>query len=652
MSKLQQLAQRRAATPGGISRLLGAQRREPTPKTFPQQKRPLSTVEPEPVVEPEPTVDFVWEVPPGSTKRISHGVQHPLAKAFVVPTPLDPQITISFTNKPVKVTKPKKKKKKKTVVVMEDDIEPKMAKLTIIPKSKPQPSGGKPKVSNETLITKSQSPTLSFITIGHVDSGKSTTLGRFLYDTNVISGRQLNTLAKQAKDAGKGSFSLAWVMDQTPEERSRGVTVDTVQCQVEINGRKLVLVDSPGHQDYLPSVVNGVIGADVAVVIVDSSNDLIFNLSSKDRIHGAGVIHTREQLLIAKSLGISKILVLVNKLDSPSYEDSQMKFENIVNAIKDTLLDTPPIGFGFNQENLEFVPISGINGDNIVNPSTNMPWYTGGTMLNILESWWDEKSSSSHVNIEDPFIFNITDVINSSSENTNVSKVKDNEVIAFGRVHSGYIQQGDVVVDSWGGERGQVDGIWSQQSKISGNTNNNDKAIVNDIKVDERTSETIATRGDFIELKLKKVGTPQNITIGDVITKDKVINCQAQTVFDFIIDVDTFDLQRPLLIGSPIVIFRGGRAYDGQIQSIEYVVVKSPTSGKLIKKKNRNHLGSNQKAQIIIHFNTGMGAILINGEISSMDKLNRVVLRKDSKTVAGGLIKSIILKDEDGDKLI
>lgn len=628
MSKLQQLAQRRASNPKGLSRLLGATRGDsPRVHVIPEVvvSSPIAVVNcnGDEIVE---IPDFQWEMLPANTHRLISSAGHPLTRAFTSESPRNP--SISFTNTPIKVTKPKKKKKKKAVeptAVPVDEVDSKMAKLTIKPVKVKPPPQAKPAVSLSTL--NSQSPTLSFITIGHVDSGKSTTLGRFLYDTKVISGRQLNSLAKQAKDAGKGSFSLAWVMDQTPEERSRGVTVDTVQCGVEINGRKLVLVDSPGHADYLPSVVNGVIGSDVAVVIVDSSNDLIFNLSTPHS--AAGVLHTREQLLIAKSLGITKVLVLVNKLDSPTYDDSQVKFETIVNAIKDTLVD--PSGFAFDPETVTFVPISGINGDNIVNASTNMPWYQGGTMLNVLESWWDAKQAETNVQVEDTFIFNVTDVINSSSENTAVSKVKDNEVVVFGRVHSGYIQSGDVVVDSWGGERGQVDGIWSQQSKIGDTTTT----------VDERRSEKIATSGDFIEMKLKKVGTPQNITIGDVITRD-VAGVIAETANDFVIDIETFDLGRPVLVGSPIVVFRGGRAYDGEVRGIEYVVVKSTSSGKLIKKRNRNHVGSNQRAQIVVHIPSGMGVVRI-GTGDPMGKLNRVVLRKDSKTVAGGIITTSII---------
>lgn len=646
MSKLQALAARRAKTPGGLAGLLGGDRKRGLPR--PQAASPEATPRPlgSPKVEvanvveetptvapPGPSLTFAWETPKGTTTRISPLDNDPHAVLLGTLHQIDTS-HITFTNN-VKVTKPKKKKKKAAVTPAPDangdSVTPAMAKLTIKPKPVVAPTT--PKLSQEAIREKSQSPTLSFITIGHVDSGKSTTLGRFLYDTKVISGRQLNTLAKQAADAGKGSFSLAWVMDQTPEERSRGVTVDTVQCGVEIHGRKLVLVDSPGHSDYLPSVVNGVIGADVAVVVVDSSNDLIFNLSNA----ATGVVHTREQLLIAKSLGISKVLVLVNKLDIPSYEDSQIRFETIVGAIQNTLVDVPPAGFGFDNQNVHFVPVSGINGDNIVNPSTNMGWYTGPTMLQVLESWYDERKAAATVtasaSVDTPLIFNITDVINSSTENTAQSKVKDNEVVAFGRIHSGHVRQGDVLVDSWGGERGQVDGIWSQQSKVG----------PTDTQVDTRSSEKIATKGDFVELKLKKVGTPKNITVGDVLTRD-VPNAVAQTVHSFTLDIDTFDLDRPLLVGSPLVVFRGGRAYDAQVEAIHYVVATSPTTGKLVKKKGRNHLGSNQRASISLHIPSGMGAVVVEGSIAPMDKLNRVVLRKDSHTLAGGVITALCLE--------
>ncbi|GME99918.1 unnamed protein product [Ambrosiozyma monospora] len=178
------------------------------------------------------------------------------------------------------------------------------------------------------LKKKNEKPNLSFVVIGHVDSGKSTMTGRLLYDLNIVDSKTLHKLTKESESIGKASFSLAWIMDQTKEERNRGITVDICQTQFETKQSSFTIIDSPGHKDYVPQMINGVTQADLAIAIIDAS-------SFESGFIADG--QTKEHLTIAKSLGIEKCILLINKMDVVGW--SQDRYEEIKDQLTEFLTD-------------------------------------------------------------------------------------------------------------------------------------------------------------------------------------------------------------------------------------------------------------------------------------------------------------------------
>lgn len=634
------LAKRRAAASVENSDLAVDEEKPSLLNKLSQRKEKKETIEirPDPLIiekfdtnqiqiENNDIIEDFQQIPiPTRTKRLADSPSHILSQILMAPHMTIKKPKIHITN--VDTVKPKVKFKPKPVITkVADDV----SNLTIGPKV-PKVTKPKTKISDSIIESKRQTPTLSFITIGHVDSGKSTTLGRFLYDLEFVSSHHLHTLTKEAKEKNKASFSLAWIMDQTPEERSRGITVDTVQTGIQVGNRKFVLVDSPGHGDYLSRVVMGVSSADVAVVMIDSSDDLIFNLGSINdaRASKNTVLHTREQVLISKALGITKFLFLVNKLDNFSSEEADSRFDTISKYLEDTLyLDTPEgLGFKHGTHKATYLPVSGFRGDNIVKPSTEWTW-NSMTMLSVLESWWDEIAKQKSDQSINYFQFTTSDIISSSSATPHgPQRLKDNNLLLCGRVQSGMIQPGETIVNAHSLASGIVDSIWS--------------ASENTVK------ENVSITGEFVEL-LVKVDDIGQWAIGDTLgkltistapkisslklEKEKQIgpNIFAACVRSLILDIETFELDRPLLVGTPLMIFMGPKAYEGRISSVEWQIVLRDDK---LRKKKVKHLGGNSHGRIKVVVD-GVGVLINNGEVQCP-----VVLRGNS-TIGGGKLVAV-----------
>ena len=561
-----------------------------------------------------------------------------ITKHFKTPSPDDKRKVIeSLSEKVSKVNLDKEKEKE-------------LAK-------KKETSATKPKSKiniQEELERKADKPLLSLIVIGHVDSGKSTTIGRLLYDLGIVDSRTLHKLTRDAELAGKGSFSLAWVMDQTPEERSRGVTVDIVQTQFETAKMRFAVIDSPGHRDYVPQMINGITQADVAVVIIDASSDLIFeasnvnnhSISSDASPSEIAKGQTFEQLTIARNLGIQRVLIVVNKMDVIGWDQDRFKLmeESLTTYLVETL--------SFSENELSFVPASGFKGDNIVKKSDQCPWYKESlTLFQYLEMMNEEshrtfEQMTSDAN--DPFVLTITDVTSGSSAD---STKKTDQLAVHGRVNSGVLQPGESVKLWPSGETAQVDSVVTTISQISALAKKNTSGT------STRVNEKITVAGEFVEIKLRKIELPDAICIGDVATKitsssGKDVNvgcCQKLKC-----ELRMFGLTRPVLVGTPFVLFRGNVSYAARLSAIEWVETKVTNDDgtvKLKKNKKRKHLSSSQRARVIIETEKPVPIVELSAEekasenedgLHGIDKLKRIVLRKEGMTVGAGKIVSSI----------
>lgn len=204
---------------------------------------------------------------------------------------------------------------------------------------------------------------LRFITAGSVDDGKSTLIGRLLYDSKSIMIDQLEAIERQTKNREEGDIDLALLTDGLRAEREQGITIDVAYKYFSTPKRKFIIADAPGHIQYTRNMVTGASNANLIIILVDARNGVIEQ--------------TRRHSIIASLLHIPHVIVAINKMDMVNY--SQDVYTDIV-------IDYAEMAASLGLKNVSYIPISALNGDNIVDRSTNLPWYDGTTLLNLLET--------------------------------------------------------------------------------------------------------------------------------------------------------------------------------------------------------------------------------------------------------------------------
>jgi elongation factor 1-alpha len=214
---------------------------------------------------------------------------------------------------------------------------------------------------------------INIVVIGHVDAGKSTTTGHLIYKCGGIDKRVIEKFEKEAQEMGKSSFKYAWVLDKLKTERERGITIDIALWKFETARYFVTVIDAPGHRDFIKNMITGTSQADCAVLVVASGTGEFEAGISKDG-------QTREHALLAFTLGVKQMIVAVNKMDDKSVNYGQARYEEIQTEVSNYLKKV-----GYNPKNVPFIPISGWNGDNMLEKSPNMPWYKGDTLLEALD---------------------------------------------------------------------------------------------------------------------------------------------------------------------------------------------------------------------------------------------------------------------------
>ena len=195
--------------------------------------------------------------------------------------------------------------------------------------------------------------------VGHVDAGKSTTVGRLMYDTGKIPEQELTKLKAEAQKHGKAGFEFAYVMDRIKEERERGVTIDLAYQKIITQKYEVTIIDAPGHKDFVKNMITGASQADAGFLVV----------AAKSGIQP----QTKEHLWLMKIMGVSQLAVIINKMDEVEYKEDRFNKvkEDVANELK-------MVGYG---ANITFLAVAGLKGDNVAKKSPNMPWYKGPTVL-------------------------------------------------------------------------------------------------------------------------------------------------------------------------------------------------------------------------------------------------------------------------------
>ncbi|KAF2323373.1 hypothetical protein GH714_034917 [Hevea brasiliensis] len=214
---------------------------------------------------------------------------------------------------------------------------------------------------------------INIVVIGHVDSGKSTTTGHLIYKLGGIHKRVIERFEKEAAKMNKRSFKYAWALDKVKAERERGITIDIALWKFETTKYYCNVIDAPGHRDFIKNMITGTSQADCAVLIIDSTAGGFEAGISKDG-------QTREHALLAFTLGVKQMICCCNKLDATTPKYSKARYKEIVEEVSFFLKKV-----GYDPEKIPFVPISGFEGDNMIERSTNLDWYKGPTLLEALD---------------------------------------------------------------------------------------------------------------------------------------------------------------------------------------------------------------------------------------------------------------------------
>jgi elongation factor 1-alpha len=215
---------------------------------------------------------------------------------------------------------------------------------------------------------------INLVVIGHVDSGKSTSTGHLIYKCGGIDKRTIEKFEKEAAEMGKGSFKYAWVLDKLKAERERGITIDIALWKFETAKSVFTIIDAPGHRDFIKNMITGTSQADAAILIIAAGQGEFEAGISKEG-------QTREHALLAFTMGVKQMIVAINKMDDKSVSWDQKRYDEIKKEVSDYLKK-----IGYNPEKINFIPISGWHGDNMIEKSENMKWYNGPTLIEALDN--------------------------------------------------------------------------------------------------------------------------------------------------------------------------------------------------------------------------------------------------------------------------
>lgn len=268
-----------------------------------------------------------------------------------------------------------------------------------------------------------EKPHMNLAVIGHIDHGKSTTVGRLLFETGAVPAHIIENYRKEAAEKGKASFEFAWVMDNLKEERERGITIDIAHKRFDTEKFYFTVVDCPGHRDFIKNMITGASQADAALLVVAATD--------------GPMEQTKEHVFLSKTLGINQLIIGINKIDAVNYD--QKKYEEVKQKVSDLIKMV-----GFNPANIPFIPMSSFNGDNIAKKSDKTPWYSGPTLLDALNQLTTPDLPTSL-----PFRLPVQDVYSISGIGT----------VPVGRVETGIMKKGMKVAFMPANKDGEVKSI-------------------------------------------------------------------------------------------------------------------------------------------------------------------------------------------------
>jgi len=424
-----------------------------------------------------------------------------------------------------------------------------------------------------------QKPHINIVFIGHVDHGKSTTIGRLLYDSGVIDEQSMRKLKEKAQELGKGGFEFAFVMDNLKEERERGVTIDLAHKKFVTSRYEYTIIDAPGHKDFIKNMITGASQADVGVLIVAASEGVM--------------AQTKEHIWLARTLGVNQLAVAVNKMDAVNFD--QAKFNKVKEEVSQVLKTA-----GYKIDDVKFIAISALHGENITKKSSKMPWYNGPTLLELLDEFKEpEKPTNLPLRLPIQDVYNITGI----------------GVVPVGRVETGVMKVGDKVIIVPGREG---------------------KGVKGEVKSIEMHHESIneAIPGDNIGFSVRGIGK-KDIARGDVLGHETNIPTLAK---EFTAQIIVLNHPTVITVGYTPVF----HVHTAQVacQFSEILARLDPATGQVLQEKP-DMLRNGDAARVVIKPQKPM-VIETQKEIPQMA---RFAIRDAGQTVAAGMCVQITKKE-------
>ncbi|KAL4121209.1 hypothetical protein QTP88_013767 [Uroleucon formosanum] len=434
---------------------------------------------------------------------------------------------------------------------------------------------------DQGLSTSIHKDQLYLIIIGHVDAGKSTLMGHLLYKLGHVQQRTIQKYEHESRKLGKQSFVYAWVLDETAEERNRGITMDVGHLKFETKTKDVTLLDAPGHKDFIPNMITGASQADATMLVVDATKG-----EFETGFDSGG--QTREHALLIRSLGITQLGVAVNKMDTVNW--SEERFEEIKTKLGLFLKQA-----GYKESDVTFVPCSGLSGENLAtkaNESLLTCWYNGPCLMDVIDSFKPPERA-----ISKPLRLCISDVFKSSGSGFSI----------VGRVETGQLRVGDKVLVQPQGEVAQIKSI----------------------EIDE-LPQSIGLAGDFISVSLTGYDA-QTIYSGCVLC-DILLPIPVTSVLEARVVV--FNVDFPIVRGHQVVLHYQSSSESAVVSRLLAELNKS--TGEVIK-KNPRIIKKNTHALIKINLSRPICVEVY----SDIRQLGRVMLRSAGTTIAAGLVTKV-----------
>ncbi|XP_069579651.1 HBS1-like protein isoform X1 [Brachyistius frenatus] len=423
-------------------------------------------------------------------------------------------------------------------------------------------------------------PLLNLVVIGHVDAGKSTLMGHLLYLLGNVNKRTMHKYEQESKKVGKASFAYAWVLDETGEERDRGVTMDVGMTKFETNSKVVTLMDAPGHKDFIPNMITGAAQADVAVLVVDASRG-----EFEAGFEAGG--QTREHALLVRSLGVTQLAVAVNKMDQVNWQ--QERFQEITSKLGHFLKQA-----GFKESDVFYIPTSGLSGENLVAKSSVSQltsWYSRSSLLEQIDAFKAPQRS-----VDKPFRLCVSDVF----------KDQGSGFCVTGKIEAGYIQTGDKLLAMPPNETCTVKGITLHDEALDW-----------------------AAAGDHVSLTVTGMDIIK-INVGCVFCdpKEPIRVCTR-----FRARILLFNIEVPVTQGFPVLLHYHTVSEPATIRKLISILHKN---GEVLKKKPKC-LTKNMSAIVEIQTQRPVSLELYK----DFKELGRFMLRYVGSTIAAGIVTEI-----------